>query len=281
MKVSKPKVSKVGEKKPTKASVVEVTLPDEPSTPSVDIGDYVLWFYGSPGMGKTTLASMFPDAMFLMFEPGGKALKIFQRSVLRWPELQAYTKQLQSQTRFRTSVVDVVEKAYTMCFDYMCKKLVIEHPHDADDYGKSWGKINNEFYGRIGDLASIPHMGNILISHAAMTKRKTRTGEEVEDIHPALTGKPLEALEGSVDLLGYMYHRRGQRVMQIQGTDQIMAKCRLEENFRHTDGSQVRLIPLGNSKHEAFDNFMRAFNNELPPPEKESRPTAKPLKKKK
>lgn len=271
---SLPKVTKVEKKtlkKTVAKEVVSVTLPDEPSEPAGSIAEYVLWFYGSPGIGKTSLASMFEGAMFMMFEPGGKALRIHQTAITKWPEYQAYIAVLQKGGhKFQTTVTDVVEKAYAMCFKYMCQKLVISHPSDVDDYGKSWGLINNEFYNVLGELTSIPGMGSILISHAAMTKRKTRTGEEVEDIHPALTGKPLEALEGSVDLLGYMHIRRGQHVMQIQGTDAIMAKCRLEENFRHTDGSQIKYIPLGNSKSEAYDNFMSAFNNELSPPEKES-----------
>lgn len=279
---TQPTVSKVEPKKKmkkSKAAIVEVSLPDEPSEPRPNIGDYVLWFYGSPGIGKTTLASMFPGAMFLMFETGVKSLRVYERHVNKWPEFAAYISQLQKSDRFNTSVVDVVEKAYAMCFQYMCKKLVIEHPHDANDFGKSWGKINNEFFDRMGEISTIPHMGSILISHAANTPRKTRTGEEVEDIHPALTGKPLEALEGSVDLLGYMHIRKNKHVMQIRSTDDIMAKCRLEENFRYTDGSPIMYIPLGESKQSAYENFMAAFNNELSPPEKEAAPTRTPTKK--
>lgn len=266
---SKPAVTKIekGPKKKIGKEIVEVSLADVPSEPASNIGDYALWFYGSPKIGKTTLASMFDDAHFLMFEPGGKALRIHQKSVLRWAEFGAYIELLKKGNhKFRTVVIDVVEKAHAMCFDYMCKKLVISHPADVQDFGKSWGAIMNEFLDKMGGVASIPGMGTIFISHAALTTRKTRTGEEVSDIHPALSGKPLEALEGAMDLIGYIHFRRGKRVMQIQGTDTIMAGCRLEENFRHTDGSQIQYIPLGNSKQEAFDNFMSAFNNELPPP---------------
>lgn len=282
----KPKVEKITaaakekkelKKKAAKATI-EVSLPTEKSAPAADIQDYVIWVYGSPGIGKTSLAAKFDEAMCLMFEPGGKALRIYQVPINTWPEYRAYIKKLkEGGHNFKTTVTDVVELAYQMCFKYMCQKLVISHPADVEDYGKSWGLINNEFYNTLGELTSIPNMGSVLISHATSTKRKTRTGEEVEDIHPAISGKPLEALEGAVDLLGYMHIRRGKRVMQIRATDNVMAKCRLEENFRHTDGSPVVFIPLGNSSTESYENFVKAFNNELPPPEKEAAPTTKKL----
>lgn len=280
----KPKVTKLEKgktpKKALKGVLPEVELATELSVPAEDIRSYVMWFYGSPGIGKTSLASMFEDVHFLMFETGGKALRIFQKPINTWPEFRAYLKALaKGGHRFKGTVTDVVEKAHTMCFAYMCKKLVISHPADVQDFGKSWGAIMNEFLEAMSELASLDDMGTILISHAAMTKRTTRTGEEVEDIHPALSGKPLEALEGAVDLLGYMHIRRGQHVMQIRGTDSIMAKCRLEERFRYTDGSPILYIPLGNSKQEAYENFVAAFNNELSPPEKES-PPKKIVKKK-
>ena len=287
MKKSLPKVTKVTGAKAAKSAksktpLIEVSLAEVPSEPASEIGDYALWFYGSPKIGKTTLASMFPHAHFFMFEPGGRALRIHQKSIAKWQEFGAYIDLLNKGGHpFRTAVVDVVEKAHAMCFKYMCKKLVISHPADVEDYGKSWGKIMEEFLDKMGGIASIPNMGTIFISHAAMTKRKTRTGEEIQDIHPSLTGKPLEALEGAMDLIGYIHFRRGQRVMQIQGSDTIMAGCRLEENFRHTDGSQIVYIPLGNSKSEAFDNFMAAYNNELPPPPKETGPKKLAVKKKK
>lgn len=285
----KPKVTKLekGKKlaKAPKIGLPEVELATELSEVPSDIRDYVLWFYGSPGIGKTSLASMFEDVHFLMFEAGGKALRTYQKHMNTWPEFRAYLKAFaKGGHRFKSTVTDVVEKAHAMCFAYMCKKLVISHPADVQDFGKSWGAIMNEFLEAFGELGTLPGMGTILISHAAMTKRTTRTGEEVEDIHPALSGKPLEALEGSVDLLGYMHIRKGQHVMQIRADDTIMAKCRLEENFRYTDGTPIKYIPLGDSKQSAYENFIAAFNNELEPPvsppEKE-RPTTKKLVKKK
>jgi hypothetical protein len=279
----KPKVTKIEKKAPLKkkvaAALPEVELAQELSVPDTNIRQYVLWFYGSPGIGKTSLASMFEDVHFLMFEPGGKALRIYQKPMLSWPEYRAYLKALgKGGHRFKGTVTDVVEKAHAMCFSYMCKKLVISHPADVQDFGKSWGAIMNEFLEAMVEQASLPDMGTILISHAAMTKRKTRTGEEVEDIHPALSGKPLEALEGAVDLLGYMHIRRGHHVMQIRADDSIMAKCRFEENFRYTDGSPITYIPLGESKQEAYENFIAAYNNELSPPEKETLPVPKSKK---
>lgn len=262
-------------KKP-KPGRVEVELATELSEPATRLSDYVIWLYGSPGIGKTTLSSLLgKKSHHLMFEKGGKALRIFQKPIRVWPEFAAYLSAIEN-SDFDNVTVDVVELAYKMCFKYMCTKLQITHPHDEDDYGKSWGMINGEFLEQMGRAGGMPDKGCVLISHAAMTERLTRSGEKIKDIHPALTGKILEAMEGAVDVLGYMFMDGTQHMMQIRGTASVMAKCRLEENFLHTDGSPVQYIPLGNSKEESRDAVFAAFNNELPPPERRA-----PLKKKK
>jgi hypothetical protein len=244
----------------------QLTLSAEKSTPPANIEDYAVWVYGPPKIGKTTFTAMFSDCHHFMFEAGAKAVRVNQRLVQSWPDWLEYQR-LWAASKFVTATVDVVEIAYEMCFQHTCRELGIEHPADQNDMGKSWGRIRQAFMQSMQFMQQQPGKGCVFVSHASATKRKTADGGEAEDVHPALTGKPMEALAGSMDVIGYMHTRRGRRVMQIRGDDQVMAGCRLEENFVHTDGTPVAYVPLGTSKEEAYANFMRAFRNELPPEE--------------
>ena len=251
------------------AGRVEVTLAEERSTPVEDLANYALWFYGVPKIGKTTLSSRFDRAHHFMFEPGGKALAIYQRQVNRWDEFNAYVGAFAGSDRFATATVDVVEAAYRLCFSETCKKLGIDHPHDENDYGKSWGKINEAFMAPLSRLISLPDKGVVFLSHAVASKRKTADGDEIDDVHPALSGRALDLFAGAMDLIGYMHTRRGQRVVQIVGDEVAMAGHRLTSRFRYSDGSRIKFIPLGEDEAEGYDNFIAAFENRLDPPPEE------------
>lgn len=243
-----------------------LSLAVEDSEPSPQMENYSLWVYGPPKIGKTTFTAMFDRCHHFMFEPGAKALRIKQKLVTEWPEWLEYQR-MWAASDFVTSTVDVVEIAYEMCFRHTCRELGIDHPADENDMGKSWGRIRQAFMESMQFMQRQPGKGCVFVSHASASKRKTADGGETDDVHPGLTGRPMEALAGSMDVIGYMHVRRGRRVMQIRGDDNVMAGCRLEEQFLHADGSPVAFIPMGTSKEEAYANFVRAFRNELDPVE--------------
>lgn len=242
-------------------------LATKKTVPCKTLSQYCLWLYGKPGIGKTTLSDQFPGTYHFMFEEGAKALAIYATIVQSWPQFCDLSEEW-AVSEFENCSVDVVELAYQMCFDHVCKRLGIEHPTDLE-YGKGWDAIKKEFMPRMLALTKIPQKGCIFVSHATLGKRKMAEGGEEEDIHPALSGKTLEQFEGAMDVIGYYTHRRGQKVLQIRGDDNVTAKCRLTHNFRYEDGSPVKFVPMGDSEEEAYANLLAGFNNELLKPVKE------------
>ena len=49
-----------------------IKLPTKKSKIESDLSKYSILLYGKIKIGKTSLAAQFPDALFLMTEPGGK-----------------------------------------------------------------------------------------------------------------------------------------------------------------------------------------------------------------
>jgi len=240
-----------------------VSLPEDLSVPSSALLDYTMLIYGDNKIGKTSLAAQFPDAIFLMFEAGGKALRIYQRSVGTWEEFLAYLDLLETDTRFRTVVVDTVDMAYDRCFEYMCQKLCIEHPHDEKDYGKSWGQIENEFIKQISRLLRL-QKGVLFISHSVERETRTRGGEKFNRVEPSVSNQAARFLTAVVDLWSYYTYVGLDRVLILRGDDYVSGGCRPVENFIAKDGQPVQKIPMGGDAKTAYENLVRAFENRQP-----------------
>lgn len=240
-----------------------LSLPSAASEPKKSMLDYSWLIYGEKKIGKTSLCAQFPEAFFLMCEPGGKSLRIFQRPVGHWSDLVGYVDLLEKGGHpFKTIVIDTVDKAYERCWEYMCKKLCIEHPHDENDFGKSWGQIEGEFVKQMTRILNLP-MGAVFISHAVEKEVKNLLGEKFDRIQPTMANQANKFLTGVIDIWAYYGYDGSKRILQLAGNDYIGAGSRLEENFRRPDGGRVDKIPLGGSAKEAYANVVKAFENKL------------------
>lgn len=215
--------------------------------------------YGEKKIGKTSLSSHFGKTFHAMCEPGGKALKIYQRDVKNWSEFKEYVRLISRDKTFRTVTIDTADRAYQMCFRYVCAKMGIEHPSDSE-WGKGWATLKEEFVSQI-DLLMKSGKGVIFISHAQDESIKKRSGEEFNRIIPTLPKQAREILEGIVDIWAYYCYEEGHRVLYVVGDDYIGAGHRVEKHFRYVDGSPIRKINMGRSSQEAHDNFVEAFEN--------------------
>lgn len=241
----------------------DVSLPEARSEPRSELRDYVTLVYGERKIGKTTLCSQFPDAFFFMFEPGGRALRIYQKPIPSWDRFIAYLDLLEEEDHdFRTVVVDTVDIAYEQCFNYMCDKLNIVHPHMEDDYGQSWGQIETEYKRQLTRLMSLD-VGVVFLSHDSVSEVVSRTGRKYNRVEPSMKGQAQRFLTGVVDIWGYYMYDGNKRFLVIRGNDLISAGCRLRENFVTTEGEQVVAVPMGNSEAQAYKYFVAAFNNKL------------------
>lgn len=266
-------------KKGEPSSDGDLVLPTARSTVSNRLRDFSILLFGEKKIGKTDLTAQFPDTIHLMTEPGGKAQAIYQVSVRTWHNYLTYIKLLKTDRRFPTVSVDTIDLLYQRCFEYMMRKLGIDHPSD-ESYGKGWNAIRQEFTRGIADLLSLDK-GVILVSHATEKEIKTRGGGTYDKIMPTLAGQGRDIVEGMVDLWFYYGYSGDDRVLTITGNDHIGAGHRLKANFRYPDGSPIHEVPMGHSAEEAYANLITAFNNKLPGTSHEEPTKAKAFKVKK
>lgn len=246
----------------TKSLVPTLSLPTEVSEPSEKLSDYGMLFYGVKKIGKTSFCSQFEKAFFMMCEPGAKSFSVYQKPVLSWADFRTYVKLLEKDRTFKTIVVDPIDILYKLCSKAVCEKLVIEHPSE-EDWGKGWQAVGDEFTHWINRLMSIGK-GVIFLSHSVPKDIKNRKGETRHKISPTMPGQAWGVLEGVIDLWVYMgYDDEGRRIFQLQGDDNVGAGHNLDSHFQYSMGEPIETIPMGKTKQEAYNNFIKAFNNEL------------------
>lgn len=236
------------------------TLPTVKSTPGTDIEDYITFLFGPPSIGKTSFLSHFKDALFLMFEPSAKALRLYQKEISTWVDFKAAIKLLHANKVYKTVVVDTIDIAYRLCMEYVIKfKTAGIHPGE-DSYGRGWDALKDEFQKTIAELCKTGK-GVVFVSHVQYKAVKKMGGGEYEIICPSASDVARRIIEPMAHIFAYYhYGEDNKRYLKITGDSESMGGCKLKEEgyFKGVD-----VIPMGDSSAEAYKNFTDAFHSRL------------------
>jgi|TARA_R110000824_G_scaffold5326_8_gene24764 hypothetical protein len=180
-------------------------IPTEKTKKASGLGDQVITIYGTPKIGKSTLASQFPNALFAATEPGLNFLEVYQVPIGDWTDFTNLCAIVASSPlQVETLVIDTVDILYLHCRDHVCNKAGIMHPSDAS-YGKGFAMVNGEFRRVLAKLGTLRtreggKMGLVLVSHAKEIEHDTRVGKQLRWT-PSLPGSARQIVEGMSDLL--------------------------------------------------------------------------------
>jgi len=167
--------------------------------------------YGMPKIGKTTLASKFPKAIFLATEDGQNAIECFRVGIDTWSTFLDVCAELKAgQHNFETIIVDTLDNLWVLCQRHVCEKRGIEHESELA-YGLGAELVRSEFFRTLNKLAMLPY-GLVMISHAVVREITTRTGK-IDRVLPSFKEK--EILFTAVNLPNFLvrfftssYHKR-------------------------------------------------------------------------
>lgn len=101
--------------------------------------------YGTEGIGKTTLASQFPNPLILDTEDGSKRLDVARVAVNEWKTLTLAVAELAVQPQgFKTVVIDSADWAERLCGEQLCKD---HNKKSLEDwaYGKGYVLLAEQF----------------------------------------------------------------------------------------------------------------------------------------
>lgn len=256
-----------GSKRRKSSLGADYSLPSDPTVPAENLIDYSFLIYGRKKIGKTSLVSRFPNAVFFMFEPGTKAQSIYKLPrnggcFTDWKDVRGYAKTLQKGGHdFVTACFDPGNKAYDLCLKWVCAKEGISHPGKMKDYGASWKAVATEFEGIHLQIANAD-MAFVVIAHEKLEEYRGDDGREYVRTVPKFSGATEDFYEGVIDNIFHYHYIGSERFLQIRGTESVIAGTRCEGRFMTEDGRPIYKIPMGRSADEAWDNLQLAWENQ-------------------
>lgn len=277
------KIAKKFAKKSLKNPVIRVDnnlssmeLPDDVNEISKNLSEYTWMLYGERKIGKTKLFSEFSNRpLFFMYDPKNKGLQLLQVYIPSWEHankgVELLDKKLKSNPKYCSMIIiDTGFMCYERCYQYMMKKMGISTAQGQNDRGVAWKEISREFmeyHDRIFTLCNKYDLGFGVTAHAEVKEIKRKDGTTYDKLTTQLGAQAFKFYNGLVDIIAFFqYNRKGERVLTIQGDSLVEAGARIDEHFFYTNGIRIVDIPMGSSSKQAYENLLKAFNNELKQP---------------
>jgi len=217
---------------------VDVSLPLEKIAPVSDFSRLFALIYGPPKIGKSTLASTFPGALFVATEEGLRFLNVYKVSCPNWLTFREVMKQLkgeEAKQRYKTIVIDTVDLLYRWCEEFVCDVKGLAHPSD-EDWGKGWAFVRDEFQTGCKYLTSEGY-GVVFISHHREVETKIR-GVKVVKTVPSFSNTARKIILPLVDFVFYLapdvdaQEQEGARMIYSQNAVEYEAGSR-QKYFPH------------------------------------------------
>lgn len=166
-------------------------------------------FYSEVGVGKTTLASTFPDPLILDCREKGTAsirgtgAKVV--SIRTWDKLVAYYWYLRlAKHSYKTVVIDTVTQAADLA---MAKVLELDE-YEGLPIRKHWGQMTQLTKAQYLDFRDLSEKMNVVFNCQLKRQDEEDADERMPySLVPALSPAVSKSLGGAVDIVGYMYVR--------------------------------------------------------------------------
>lgn len=180
-----------------------VDIQESSGRPKLSESAWIL--FGPPKIGKTNMASGWPNSIFLCTSQKEIA-KIKTPYVLvnthqKLKNAVDYLVKNRKRLGYKVVILDFVDAMWSNCETFICKKLKIDHPSEAG-YGKGVGMIDKEFGKVINQLIGSGY-GIVIISHMQIKDIQTMKGPVTKTI-TSLPDRARKIIIPLVSVIGYI-----------------------------------------------------------------------------
>jgi len=221
---------------------------------------------GQPGIGKSTLASGFDNALFVEVASRTLHLDVNRVQVDTWEEVLALINEVADST-YKTLVLDPINDIEELCLDFITRKA------DAPNYmeigggyakyraplRKQWRRLLSLF-----DRLQSKGVQIVLTGHTVVKTFNPPDGEAFDRYILKLDDATATLITENVDLIGYAHYKTLVKVkkegMKTSGKAKTTGERIIE--FKHNPAYPSKKgIPCADKCNLDFDSFMKALNN--------------------
>ena len=226
--------------------------------------DYILLFYGPPGVGKTSFVNSLGNVLFISTDRGTRWMRGMREEVNSYEDVVEIIDALEEDcSAYDMVCIDHMDDFAIMAEEWSCKELGIDALGDAG-YGKGWNTYKKAMRSVISRLKSL-NLGVVFICHEAIKTIRTRA-VETERTMPDLPKSAWKVVVPLADLVGYLGFKRVKkggkpveaRTLQTMPSEDIYCKDRTSRKHP-TRGYEILAEPPRGGKA-----FMRSFSNPNP-----------------
>ena len=272
------RTKRVSRRRPkTARPTVRIKIPtiDELNEPSKKLTEYCICLFGEKGVGKTSLGAQFPNALVLMLEPKRRNLRIRQVNVdphsikdmektnpdfTPWQLIQQYVTASIEDDTVDMVVVDTIDRAWDSCINHHCFQKGIKDPSDANDHGRTWRVIKDDFEDTMNKLL-YADKGLVYISHAHL--REVESHDSDNQWVPTCPPAAWKYLKACCDFAIHYGYTDSRRALTVRNPGRIWSSCGTSDQFLTIKGDPIETFSAGDSHEETFTNLNLAFNNKL------------------
>ncbi len=247
-----------------KAAKPSIVLPTKRSSSIITMRDVRWHLHGFPKVGKTTLASLFGEVLFIQTEVGTKGMSIYGAPVECWADIVDVLDLLEEDPKnFETVCIDTIERAHLFACESVAEDNGVSDLSEIA-YGGGWREANRRIYKMLEDLYR--QFGVVLISHTRVVEYVYGV-KKVNKMVPDLSDSPRAVVTGWVDGILYLEVYEG----DVDDDDDDVGETRrrvvcqpspyIEAGGRAPFQYMPEEIDLGTTPAEGFDNLSAAFDD--------------------
>jgi DNA polymerase III delta prime subunit len=169
-----------------------------------DPKDYILMFYGPPGVGKTTFASRLGKVLFLSTDRGTRHLDAMRVECNDWAKFEKTLKKVERMedpsAHYDFIAIDHLADWHNMAEDQTCVLLGVNGLSEAG-YGKGWKEYKRLMRSYVQRILALG-IGVILIAHEKTEVIKNRS-IELNRTSPGLQKTAWDVIVPITDMIAY------------------------------------------------------------------------------